>query len=61
VTALVPLIGYEAAAAAAHRAVHERRTVREVVLEAGLATEEQLDRALDPMAMTRGGLRADHG
>lgn len=61
VTALVPLIGYEAAAAAAHRAVHERRTVREVVLESGLATEEQLDRALDPMAMTRGGLRADHG
>jgi hypothetical protein len=33
VTALVPLIGYEAAAAAAHRAVTERRTIRDVVLE----------------------------
>jgi fumarate hydratase class II len=61
VTALVPLIGYEAAAAAAHRAVAERRTIREVVAEAGLASPEQLDAALDVEAMTRGGLRADHG
>ena len=56
VTSLVPLIGYEAAAAAAHRAVHERRTIREVVLESGLATEQQLDEALDVMAMTEGGI-----
>jgi len=61
VTALVPLIGYEAAAAAAHRAVDEHRTIREVVLESGLATEQQLDEALDVRAMTRGGLRARHG
>jgi fumarate hydratase class II len=61
VTALVPLIGYDAAAAAAHRAVDEHRTIRDVVLESGLATPEQLDEALDVMAMTRGGLRADHG
>ncbi len=58
VTALVPIIGYEAAAAAAHRAITERCTVRHVVLDAGLATAEQLDAALDVMAMTRGGLRA---
>ena len=61
VTALVPLIGYEAAAAAAHRAVDEHRTIREVVLDSGLATEQQLDEALDVRAMTRGGLRARHG
>ena len=58
VTALVPLIGYEAAAAAAKTAVREHRTVREVVLEAGLADAEQLDAALDVLAMTRGGVRS---
>lgn len=61
VTALVPLIGYEAAAEVAHRAVAERRTIREVVLESALATESQLDAALDVTEMTRGGLRADRG
>jgi fumarate hydratase class II len=61
VTALVPLIGYEAAAEVAHRAVAERRTIREVVLDAALATEAQLDAALDVTEMTRGGLRADRG
>jgi len=58
VTALVPLIGYEAAAAAATTAVSEQRTVREVVLSAGLATSAQLDAALDVLAMTRGGIRS---
>ncbi len=58
VTALVPLIGYEAAAAAAKTAVREHRTVREVVLEAGLADAEQLDEALEVLAMTRGGVRS---
>ncbi len=58
VTALVPLIGYEAAAAVAHRAVEERRTIAEIVLDAGLASPEQLDEALDVLAMTRGGIRS---
>ena len=57
VTALVPLIGYEAAAEVAKLAVAERRTIREVVLERELATPEQLDAALDVLAMTRGGIR----
>jgi fumarate hydratase, class II len=59
VTALVPVIGYEAAATVAKKAVAERRTVREVALNEGLATAEQLDRALDPLGMTRGGRRTD--
>jgi fumarate hydratase class II len=59
VTALVPVIGYEAAATVAKKAVAERRTVREVALSEGLATAEQLDRALDPLGMTRGGRRTD--
>jgi fumarate hydratase class II len=58
VTALVPLVGYEAAAAVAKTAVAEHRTIREVVESAGLATAEQLDAALDALAMTRGGIRS---
>ncbi len=56
VTALVPLIGYEAAARAAHDAVEQGRTVREVVVESGLATAEKVAEVLDPLAMTRGGV-----
>ena len=56
-TALVPVVGYEAAAAVAKKALAEDRTVREVVLAEGLATEAQLDEALDVLAMTRGGIR----
>jgi len=58
VTALVPLIGYDTAAAVARTAISEHRTVREVVLEAGLATAAQVDEALDILAMTRGGIRS---
>jgi fumarate hydratase, class II len=60
VTAIVPMVGYEAAAAAAKRAVAEGRTVREVVLEMGLVDDAgALDRALDLRAMARGGRRTD--
>ena len=55
-TGLAPLIGYDAAAAIAKEAYKSGRTVREVAREkAGLA-EEELDRALDPEAMTEPGL-----
>ena len=39
------------------RSVAEDRTIREVVLDEGLLDEAELDRALDVLAMTRGGLR----
>ena len=58
VTSLVPLIGYEAAAKAAHEAVSTSRTIREVVRETGLVTEAQLEEALDPLPLTRGGIRS---
>jgi aspartate ammonia-lyase len=45
VTALNPLIGYEAAARVAKTALKERRSIREVVLLEGLLTEAQLDQA----------------
>ncbi|MFZ9935625.1 MAG: class II fumarate hydratase [Luteolibacter sp.] len=55
VTALVPLIGYDRAAALAKRAMHERRTIRELCLERlgelGIS-QAALDEALDPRRMT---------
>ncbi len=56
VTALNPYIGYEAAAAIAHEALDTGRTIRDVTVSRGHVargeiTEEQLDRALDVLAM----------
>ena len=56
VTALNPHIGYDAGSKAAKKAFAEGRTVRDVVLEAGLMSEEELDAALDLKKMTEGGL-----
>lgn len=58
VTALNPIIGYNNGAAAAKKALSEGKTVKEVVLEMGLMTEEELDEALDAYAMTEGGIRS---
>ncbi|MBA2716569.1 MAG: aspartate ammonia-lyase [Propionibacteriales bacterium] len=57
VTALNRYLGYENAAAVAKRAVKERRTIRDVVIEdgyvdSGALTEQQLDEALDVLGMT---------
>ncbi|MGW7332636.1 class II fumarate hydratase [Streptomyces sp. NPDC054840] len=57
VTPLNRYIGYEEAAKVAKRSLAERRTIREVVLEAGYVergalTLEQLDEALDVLRMT---------
>jgi fumarate hydratase class II len=58
VTPLNKYIGYEEAAKVAKRALAERKTIRQVVLEAGYIergalTERQLDEALDVLRMTR--------
>jgi len=58
VTSLNRYIGYENAAVVAKQALKEERTIREVVIENGYVengalTEEQLDAALDVLAMTR--------
>jgi fumarate hydratase, class II len=53
VTALNPHIGYDAAAAVAKEAHALGKSVREVVLARGLMKADALDRALDPLAMTR--------
>jgi aspartate ammonia-lyase len=53
VTALVPIIGYEAASSVAKEALATGRQVRQIVLERGLMPENQLDQLLSPEAMTR--------
>ena len=53
VTALNPHIGYDAAAAVAKEALATGRTLREIVLARKLMDPAALDRALDPMAMTK--------
>ncbi len=56
VTSLIPLIGYELGARIAKRAYAEGRRVKEVAAEMTDLPAEQLDRLLDPRAMTHGGL-----
>jgi fumarate hydratase, class II len=56
VTALVPHIGYDAAAEVAKEALASNRGIREVALERGLLDEASLDRALDLRRMTEGGI-----
>jgi fumarate hydratase, class II len=52
VTALAPLIGYDAAASIAHEAVATGKTVRQVAELKGILPAEKLERALDPWSMT---------
>ncbi|MHB1987189.1 MAG: class II fumarate hydratase [Acidimicrobiales bacterium] len=56
VTSLNPYIGYEEAAKVVKQALAEGQDLRTVVLERGLLSAEEVDRALDVLAMTRGGI-----
>jgi fumarate hydratase, class II len=61
VTALVPKIGYDAAAEIAKESVRTGRTVRELVREKQLLPEAEIATALDPWGMTEGGIHAGGG
>ena len=54
-TALAPVLGYDEAAKLAKDALKSGRTIRELALERGM-TADDLDRLLDPAAMTEPGL-----
>ncbi|MGD0084055.1 MAG: class II fumarate hydratase [Acidimicrobiales bacterium] len=56
VTSLNPYIGYENAAKVVKKSMSEGKDLRTVVLELGLMSEEEVDKALDVLAMTRGGV-----
>jgi fumarate hydratase class II len=57
VTALNPVIGYELGAAVAKKAYAEGRAVKDVAKEMTELSDEELDRLLDPAALTEGGIK----
>ena len=57
VTALNPVIGYEKGAEIAKEAYQQGRPVKEVAREMTDLTDEELDRLLDPSALTEGGVK----
>jgi aspartate ammonia-lyase len=61
VTALNPVLGYDACSRVAKRALEEGRPVTDIVIEEGLLTPEQVEKLLTPEAMTRPGRAAFAG
>jgi fumarate hydratase class II len=57
VTALNPVIGYELGARIAKQAYAEGRPLKDVARELTDLTDEELDRLLDPAALTQGGIQ----
>lgn len=57
VTALCPYIGYEHSAELAKRALKENTSVKKLILEEKIMTEEELDKVLNPIAMTNPGIQ----
>ncbi|MCP9292216.1 class II fumarate hydratase [Gracilimonas sediminicola] len=55
VTALNPIIGYDKAAKIAKKAFAEGRALKEVAKEMTDLSDEELEKALDPIKMTKGG------
>jgi fumarate hydratase class II len=55
VTSLAPKIGYDRAAEIAKESVRSGKTVREICLEKNVMPKADLERALDPVAMTEPG------
>jgi fumarate hydratase class II len=55
-TSLNPYIGYEKAAEVIKESTKTGRSIRELVLERGWMTDAELDRALDTLSMTKGGI-----
>ncbi len=58
-TALNPHIGYEAASEVVKESIGSGRTIREVVLDRGLMSEEEVDRVLDVDRMAQASRAAD--
>ena len=56
VTALCPYIGYKDAANLAKEALNTGRSVKDLILEKGIMTEDELVKVLDPYKMTEPGI-----
>ncbi len=57
VTALNPVIGYEVGAATAKQAYKEGRPIRDVAKETTGLSDADLERLLDPLELTKGGIK----
>jgi fumarate hydratase class II len=55
-TSLNPYIGYEKVAEVIKESIKTGRSIREIVVGQGLMTDEEVDGALDVLAMTKGGI-----
>jgi fumarate hydratase class II len=55
VTAVAPIIGYDAAAKILKKALAENKPIRQALLEEGVIPEERLDEILDLKQLTQGG------
>ncbi len=60
ITAINPHVGYEIATKVAKEAIESGRPVREICLELGVLSEEQLNEILDPKGMTNPGISGAH-
>lgn len=56
ITAICPHVGYQPAADIAKKALATGQSVRELILEEGLLTEEELDRIMNPISLTEPGI-----
>jgi len=56
ITAICPHVGYQKAADIAKRAIKSGESVRTLILEEGLLTEEELNYILDPVQLTEPGI-----
>ncbi|MDQ0157166.1 aspartate ammonia-lyase [Robertmurraya andreesenii] len=56
ITAINPHVGYETAAQVAREAILTNRSVRDIVLEKGILSREELDTILHPLEMTKPGI-----
>ncbi len=57
VTALSPHIGYARSAALVKRALAEKRSLMDVALEEKVMEKDKLEKVLDPLPMTKGGVQ----
>lgn len=56
ITAICPHIGYQKAADIAKKAIRTEKSVRSLILDEGLMTEEELEKILNPVNMTEPGI-----
>lgn len=56
ITALCPHIGYQKAADIAKKAIQSEKSVRSLILDEGIMTEEELEKILNPFNMTEPGI-----